>query len=135
MLKKGDGLQMQVAEKKEVSNVESLHPARNYPMISPTWMYDWMDDLKDFDIWKKSVDSEEDLSNVFAFRESKIYTLKRVREKLHRLQATMVRIILVHLIFFLFALLNSGFTACLANARQYTGLSFSCGLFHSPMRM
>ena len=54
-------------------------------------MYDWMQGLKDLDYWKESVDTEDDLSHVFAFRESKIYTLKRVREKLHRLQTTMVR--------------------------------------------
>ena len=71
-------------------NVSDLMSRYNR-VISPTWMYDWMQDLMDLDNWKKSVNSDEDLSNVFAFRESKIYTLKRAREKLHRLQTTMVR--------------------------------------------
>jgi hypothetical protein len=74
------------------SDLEAKHCAdlRKDQMISPTWMYDWMQDLKDFDSWKKSVLDDEDLSHVFAFRESKIYILKRVRERLHRIQTTMV---------------------------------------------
>ena len=65
--------------------------------ISPTWMYDWMQDLKDFNHWKKSVVDDDDLSHVFAFRESKIYILKRVRERLHRIQTTMV--IYIHAVY------------------------------------
>ncbi len=80
----GVGSQMQ----ENVSDLES----RYNRVISPTWMYDWMQDLMDLDNWKQSVNSDEDLSNVFAFRESKIYILKRAREKLHRLQTTMVRL-------------------------------------------
>ncbi len=59
--------------------------------IRKTWMYDWMDDLKDFDDWKNSIENENDLGQLFAFRESKIYTLKRVRDRLHRIQTTMVK--------------------------------------------
>jgi hypothetical protein len=65
--------------------------------ISSTWMYDWMQDLKDFDTWKKSVVDDDDLSHVFAFRESKIYTVKRIRQRLHRIQTTMVLTLLIFL--------------------------------------
>jgi hypothetical protein len=58
--------------------------------IRKGWMYDWIQDLKDFYNWKKAVRDDDDLSHVFAFRESKIYILKRVRARLHRIQTTMV---------------------------------------------
>jgi hypothetical protein len=58
--------------------------------ISKSWMYDWIQDLKDFYNWKNAIRDDDDLSHVFAFRESKIYILKRVRERLHRIQTTMV---------------------------------------------
>jgi hypothetical protein len=74
----------------DLESGKSCADLRKDQMISPTWMYDWMQDLKDFDSWKKSVLDDEDLSHVFAFRESKIYILKRVRERLHRIQTTMV---------------------------------------------
>jgi hypothetical protein len=74
------------------SDLEEKHLAdlRKDQMINPTWMYDWMQDLKDLNSWKKSVLDDDDLSHVFAFRESKIYMLKHVRERLHRMQTSMV---------------------------------------------
>ncbi len=76
------------------ANLES--PARANE-ISSTWMYDWMQDMLDFDNWKKSVVDDDDLSHVFAFRESKIYTVKRIRQRLHRIQTTMVLTLLIYL--------------------------------------
>ncbi len=93
MKKAGAGLPMQ--DNDEQAFLEPTHrtESRSNQKFSATWMYDWMDELMDLDHWKNSVEIDEDLSHVFAFRESKIYTLKRVREKLHRLQTTMVRIL------------------------------------------
>jgi hypothetical protein len=92
MKKAGAGLPMQDNDEQAFLEPTNCTESRNQK-ISETWMYDWMDELMDLDHWKKSVKIDEDLSHVFAFRESKIYILKRVREKLHRLQTTMVRLL------------------------------------------
>ena len=93
VLKTGaDFADLPTQDRDELSNLGSPPTeSRGNQKTGATWMYDWMQDLMDFDNWKESVATDEDLSHVFAFRESKVYTLKRVREKLHRLQTTMVR--------------------------------------------
>ncbi len=57
------------------------------------WMFNWMKELKDLDIWWRSnakSDLQSGLSNTFAFRESKIHLLKKIRDKLQRLESSMV---------------------------------------------
>ena len=60
-------------------------------MKSPTWMYDWMKELKKYDSWMKSAALVKEPSQVFELRDSKVHLVKRIRDKLHRLQTTMVR--------------------------------------------
>ena len=51
-----------------------------------------MVEMRHMEDWWKSVehDFQTDLDNTFSFRESKIHLLKKIRDKLHRIQISMV---------------------------------------------
>ena len=86
-----DGTDFDLESKQPRRHPEFPDPDKNLQnyTISSLWMYDWMQELKDFHNWKKAVRDDDDV-HVFAFRESKIYILKRLRARLHRIQTTMV---------------------------------------------
>ena len=60
--------------------------------VKSGWMYDWMVEMRHMEDWWKSVEDDflADLDNTFSFRESKIHLLKKIRDKLHRIQTLMV---------------------------------------------
>ena len=71
-----DGTEFDLESKQPRRHPEFPDPDKNLQnyTISSLWMYDWMQELKDFHNWKKAVRDDDDV-HVFAFRESKIYIL------------------------------------------------------------
>lgn len=56
-------------------------------------MYEWISEIRNLEDWWKSTeknDLQSDLSSIFSFRDSKIHLLKKIREKLHRIQSNTV---------------------------------------------
>ena len=71
---------------------ERIHRLKQ-ALMTRSWMYDWMADLRNLENWWRSTseqDLQSDLSNAFSFRDSKIHLLKKVRDKLHRIESAMV---------------------------------------------
>ncbi len=61
--------------------------------IELEWPYSWILELDRMDRWWKATtdgDLQADITSVFSFRDSKIHLLKKIREKLHRIQTETV---------------------------------------------